>query len=63
MGLRVIAATIRAIGETSLSYPVYDALRREKSVLSEVMVYVPLSIDKVGVRIDAEPETAGGPIW
>ena len=44
--------------ETSLSYPVYDALRREKSVLSDVMVYVPLSIDKVGVRIDAEPETA-----
>ena len=44
--------------ETSLSYPVYDGLRREKSVLSEVMVYVPLSIDKVGVRIGAQPETA-----
>ena len=44
--------------ETSFSYPVYDALRQQKSVLSEVMVYVPLSIDKVGVRIGAQPEEA-----
>jgi predicted permease len=44
--------------ETSLSYPVYDALRQQKHVLSEVMAYVPLSIDKVGVRIGAQPEEA-----
>jgi predicted permease len=44
--------------ETSLSYPVYDALRRQKSVLSDVMAYVPLSDDKVGVRIGAQPEEA-----
>lgn len=46
--------------ETSFSYPVYEALRQQKNVLSEVMVYVPLSIDKVGVRIGAQPEAAEG---
>ncbi|MEO6923838.1 MAG: ADOP family duplicated permease, partial [Bryocella sp.] len=45
---------------TSLSYPVYEALRQQKNVLSEVIVYVPLSNDKVGVRIGAEPEQAEG---
>ena len=44
--------------ETSLSYPVYDALRQQKNVLSAVMAYVPLSIDKVGVRVGAQPEEA-----
>jgi predicted permease len=44
--------------ETSLSYPVYQALQQQKDVLSEVMAYVPLSIDKVGVRIGAQPEEA-----
>ncbi len=44
--------------ETSFSYPVYDALRRQKDVLSEVMAYVPLSTDKLGVRIGAQPEEA-----
>jgi predicted permease len=46
--------------EASFSYPVYEALRQQKDVLSEVMVYVPLSIDKVGVRVGAEPEEAEG---
>ena len=46
--------------ETSLSYPVYDALRQQKNVLSEVMVYVPLSIDKIAVRIGKQPEEAEG---
>lgn len=46
--------------ETSFSYPVYEALRQQKDVLSEVMVYVPLSTDKVGVRIGAQPEEAEG---
>ena len=44
--------------ETSLSYPVYDALRQQKHLLSEVMAYVPLSTDKVGVRIGTQPEEA-----
>ena len=44
--------------ETSLSYPVYDALRQRSGVLSELMVYVPLSISKVAVRIGAQPEEA-----
>ncbi|ADV81572.1 ABC transporter permease [Terriglobus saanensis] len=44
--------------DTSLSYPVYDALRREKNVLSDVMAYVPLANDKIGVRIGAQPEEA-----
>jgi len=45
---------------TSFSYPVYEALRQQKDVLSEVMIYVPLSIDKVAVRIGAQPEEAEG---
>jgi predicted permease len=45
---------------TSLSYPVYEVLRQQKNVLSEVMVYVPLSIDKVGIRTGAQPEEAEG---
>ena len=45
--------------ETSFSYPVYDALRRQSQAFSDVMAYVPLSIDKVAVRIgNAQPEEA-----
>ena len=40
------------------SYPVYDALRRQSDALSEVIAIGPLSTDKVGVRVGAEPETA-----
>jgi predicted permease len=46
--------------ETSFSYPVYEALRQQQNVLSDVMVYVPLSIDKVAVRIGKQPEEAEG---
>jgi predicted permease len=42
----------------SLSYPVYDALRRQKSALSEVIAMAGLSTDKVNVRVGAEPEQA-----
>src|ERR1700748_3929428 len=37
---------------TSLSYPVYDALRQQHSALAEVMAYVPVSNggSKVAVR-------------
>jgi predicted permease len=44
----------------TLSYPVYDALRRQKGTLSDVIAYVPLSTSKVAVRIGAEPEEAEG---
>ena len=44
----------------TMSYPVYDALRRQGHGLSPVMVYVPLSGNKVAVRIGAQPEEAEG---
>jgi predicted permease len=42
----------------TFSYPVYDALRRQKSALSEVIAMAELSTDKVNVRVGAEPEQA-----
>jgi len=44
----------------TLSYPVYDALRRQPDVLSDVIAIAGLSTDKVNVRIGAQPETAEG---
>jgi predicted permease len=44
----------------TFSYPVYDALRRQKGGLAEVMAYVPLSTGKVAVRYGAQPEEAEG---
>lgn len=44
----------------TFSYPVYDALRRQKGALSAVIAYVPLSGSKVAVRYGAEPEEAEG---
>ena len=44
----------------TLSYPVYDALRRQSRTLSQVIAYVPLSGSKVSVRIGAQPEQAEG---
>jgi len=47
---------------TSFSYPVYDTLRQQHNVLSEVMAYVPVSSggSKVAVRLGPEPEEAEG---
>jgi predicted permease len=45
-------------GYDTFSYPVYDALRRQSGVLSDVIAIAPLSADKVNVRIGAQPETA-----
>ena len=45
-------------GYDTFSYPVYDALRRQSGVLSDVIAIGPLSADKVNVRIGAQPETA-----
>jgi predicted permease len=44
----------------TLSYPVYDALRRQSGAMSAVMAYVPLSGSKVAVRYGGEPEEAEG---
>jgi predicted permease len=44
--------------QETFSYPVYDALRRQRDVLSDVIAIAGLSTDKVNVRIGAEPETA-----
>ncbi len=45
-------------GYDTFSYPVYDALRRQTSVLSNVIAIGALSADKVNVRIGTQPETA-----
>lgn len=43
---------------TSVSYPVYEQLRAERGVFSELMAYVPLGINQVAVRSGSEAETA-----
>src|SRR5262249_46178644 len=43
--------------DTSLSLPVYEQLRTEKSIFSELMGYVPLATDRTAVRYGNEPET------
>jgi predicted permease len=42
------------------SYPVFEALRKEHSVFSDLMAYMPLAVDKVAVRIGEDPEEAEG---
>lgn len=42
----------------TFSYPVYDALRQQTAVLSDVIAVAQLSPDKVNVRVGAEPEEA-----
>src|SRR5258707_14358898 len=48
--------------DRSFSYPVFKALRKEHAVFSNLMAYVPLSVEKVAMRIgrdrkEAEDET------
>jgi predicted permease len=45
-------------GDTSFSEPVFEELRKQKSVFSDLMAYVPLSESKTAVRLDEEPEEA-----
>jgi predicted permease len=45
-------------GDTSFSEPVLEQLRKEHAAFSDLMAYVPLAIDKVAVRIGADPEEA-----
>ena len=46
--------------DRSFSYPVFEALRKEHAVFSDLMAYVPLAVDKVAVRIGVDPEEAEG---
>jgi predicted permease len=45
-------------GDTSFSEPVFEQLRKEGTVFSDLMAYVPLAFDKVAVRIGDDPEEA-----
>jgi predicted permease len=47
-------------GYDTFSYPVYEVLRHQSGVLSNVIAIAALSADKVNVRIGAQPETAEG---
>ena len=46
--------------DRSFSYPVFEALRKEHAVFSDLMAYMPLAVDKVAVRIGGDPEEAEG---
>jgi len=47
-------------GNTSLSFPVFQALRQESGVLSELIAHVPLGFGKVPIRYgDSLTEKAG----
>ncbi|HKV63243.1 MAG TPA: ABC transporter permease [Candidatus Acidoferrum sp.] len=47
-------------GDRSFSYAVFEALRKEHAVFSDLMAYVPLAVDRVAVRIGEDPEEAEG---
>ena len=44
----------------TMSYPVYDALRKQSGALSPLIAFVPLSNSKVAVRSGSQPEEAEG---
>ncbi|HKW56342.1 MAG TPA: ABC transporter permease [Candidatus Acidoferrum sp.] len=46
--------------DRSFSYPVFEALRKEHAVFSDLMAYMPLAVGKVAVRIGEDPEEAEG---
>lgn len=46
--------------DRSFSYPVFEALRKEHAVFSDLMAYMPLAVDKLAVRIGEDPEEAEG---
>ena len=43
---------------SSLSYPVFEQLRAERRVFSDLMAYVPLGLNQVAVRYGTEAEAA-----
>src|SRR5215467_11508407 len=46
--------------DRSFSYPVFEGLRKEHAVFSDLMAYMPLAVDKVAVRSGEDPEEAEG---
>jgi predicted permease len=44
--------------QDTFSYPVYDATRRQSGALSDVIAVAQLAVDKVNVRLGAQPEEA-----
>ena len=46
-------------GDRSFSYAVFEALRKEHAVFSDLMAYVPLAVDKVAVRIGEDFRRSG----
>ena len=47
-------------GNTSFSYPVYEALRQQTRVLADVIIQVPLAVAKVPVRYGSVPAEKSG---
>ena len=48
--------------DTSFSYPVFQALRQQHDIFSNVIASVPLAIGKTSIRVGDEPELADGEI-
>jgi predicted permease len=46
--------------DTSLSLPVFEAMRSRREVFSDVMAFAPLAFQKVSVRVGTEPEQVYG---
>ena len=44
--------------DTSLTEPAFEQLRQQRTVFSDLVAFVPLSLRKVAVRLGAEPEEA-----
>ncbi len=49
-------------GDTSFSYPVFQALRQRHDAFSNVVASAPLAIGKTSIRVGDEPELADGEI-
>src|SRR5437868_4432810 len=45
--------------DTSLSQPVFEQLRQQRDIFSDLAAFVPLSSDRPGVRFRDQPESAG----
>ena len=46
--------------DTSMSLPVFEAVRSRKDIFTDVIAFAPLAFQKVSVRTGAEPEQAYG---
>jgi predicted permease len=44
--------------DTSLTLPIYEQLRSESSIFSDLIAFVPLDINRTAIRYGADPETA-----